>query len=230
MAYKRRYKKRTYKKRAKKGGLTVGKAVGFAGTAMRAMSLAAKVARMVNVEYKWRNNLLTTLNLDQGGFIFPLHEIDKGDGATDRNGTSIKAMRLSGKLHFKLIAGSNAAVRVILFRGKNENYESYAVGTLANSSRGVLNDTQVLPYMARKDDNNMYDTKFLFDRTYTLGSGGRNSIMLNWDKKLYGHIQYQLGNGASDKVENGGLYLLVASDDDDHVNMAMNLKFSFVDN
>lgn len=200
------------------------------GTAVKAFKLAKKVARMVNVEYKFCDNQIGNQLATLGGQVRVLHDVDKGTGAQERTGASIKTIRLSGKIHLKLVAEAAATVRIVLFRGKNENYESYAVGTGASIDRGVLNDSNVACFLARKDDNNMFDTKFLHDKTYTLSREGRNSMCLNWNFKLFGHVQYRLGATDNDKVENGGLYMMIMADDNEVVNYSYNLKLAYTDN
>jgi len=224
----RKYRKYTKKtKRSTGWGSTVAKAGKYVNTAVAAYQLASKVARMVNVEYKFHDDN-RIVAVDNGGIIYNLTDIPTGQTTNDRIGASIKPMRISGRT-FVTQNGSaqKTIIRFILFRGKSERRLSFSVDD--NSLGMAVLDANAQLVIAPKLFDNKYDTKFLYDKIYHMSNNGNSSIVLNWDFKLFGHVQYVQG-GAND-IEDGGLYLLIVSNEGTNTpTVNTSFRISYTDN
>lgn len=204
---------RRYQKKKQSFGKRIVKAGKYAykhrSTAVKAYNLATKLARMVNVEYKFRITQNVTAP-DNSGFVVNLTNIASGDLATERDGNSIKLMRLAGRVWITQNGSAQkTAVRVIIFRGKNERSQPYEVDDNSNGM-AVLDASAPQCIIAPKLEDNKYDTKILFDKTYHMSNNGNSSILCNWNFKLFGHTTFQ---DQSATIENGGLYMLVVSNE-----------------
>jgi len=207
MAYKKKYTKKTSGWQDAK---TVGKlAYKHRNTAVKALKLASKVARMVNVEYK-AHEINTVNNYDIGGEVLSLtNGIAQGDGYNTRDGISIKPMRLSGRCYVEMnVSAPTTLFRCIVFRGKNEKGEIYT--PQGNSQLDILDPDAIGP-LARKNRDNRFGTKILYDKLFTLSQSGTRAKVLDLNIRLDGHVNYE--NTTTD-VDNGGLYILLISDQD----------------
>lgn len=205
MPYKKKAAKRTSGWQDAK---TVGKlAYKHRGTAAKALALATKVARMVNVEYKaYETN--TVDNIDQGGEVYSLtNGLAQGDTGETRDGISIKPMRLSGRAYIEMnVAAPTTLFRCIIIRGKNEHGEIY---TPQGTGQLDILDPDALGPLARKNRDNRFDTNILYDKLFTLSQSGTRAKVLDLNIRLTGHVNYE---GGTTNVDNGGLYLLLISD------------------
>lgn len=189
--------------------------------ARRALVLAKKVARMVNVEYKYDyTNLSTTIPWT--GTVWTLLNPTQGDSVTSRDADSIKPMRCSGRIVLSINPSAiNTQVRLILFRGHNENGSTYAATDILYNASGLMT------YNPKLEDNK-FQTKFLYDKLYVLTQANKTAIVLDWNFKLYGHTKFTAG---STNIENGGVYLLATSNEPVNTPaIATTLKVSFTDN
>lgn len=216
---------RKFKKAYRKGKKAYKFAKKHQSEARQALSLARKVARVVNTEYKYTIDTSNIANLSWAGQIIPLCKPVQGLTTNDRIGCSIRLMRLSGRIAIYLnSASSHSHVRVILFRGKNEdNIVPTPTDVLDNTTGGQF-------FMAPKNENNKYNSKFIYDKTYSLSTGSRNTILLKYNFKMYGHVNFTPGV-ATANVENGGLYMLVVSNEPTNgPNFVSTMRTSYVDN
>lgn len=219
-----------FRKKAMKTYQKGRKAYKFAKThqseAKKALALAKKVARIVNTEYKY-DLTASNINPDWTGTIINLCNPSQGLLTTNRVGASIKPMKLSGKLAMYINSLSDHThVRVILFRGKNEG----GAATPYTPTDILDNTTGGQFFLAPKNPDNIYNTKFIYDKTYTLSSQGRQSLVLKYDFKLFGHIKFTQG-GVGATIENGGIYMLVVTNEPTNTpNFVSTLRVTYVDN
>lgn len=228
MAYKkyRIAKKKTNKVKSYYGRSYGTKIYRTADTAMRAYSLASKLARMVNVEYKVNRAAIGSV-ISNTGIITNLTVINQGGTYQQRIGDSIKPMRLSGRLGITMSpSATDTTVRLILFRAKQENENPPAVlggqyGYLDNVSGG-------LTYLAPKSWPNRFHFKTIYDKLITLNHEGKSSYTKDWDFKLYGHVNYAPGQT---DIEDGGLYLLMVSNENSNMpTIQFTYSLTFTDN
>lgn len=210
--------KKTAKRTYNKGKKAYTYAKAHQTEARRALVLAKKVARMVNVEYKFYD-YTTSQTPSSSGTIVNLFDPAQGDSATQRDGDSVKLMRVSGRINLDMHgSATTTSVRLILFRGKQENAVSY----------GVTDILQSASFVAPKAHHERFRSKILYDKTYSLVVGHNRTLNLNWNFKLFGHVQFVVNNTT---IENGGLYMLLISDEATNVpTVTPYLRTSFTDN
>jgi len=202
MAYKKNYaRKRTYKKKPYSGAAAwgqTGKSVGV--TAYKAYSLATKLARFVNTENKYYISNFAAEVITNTGTIYNLCAPPQGITDTSRTGDSIKLMSVSGRLYFQSSAATGSLVRMIIFRGKQENGTTPTVGSVIDTSLAA-------DYLAPKPWDDRFRTKILYDQLLNMSTTGSRDLVRNIDIKLYGHLQFQEASATG--VEDGGLYLML---------------------
>lgn len=86
MPYRRKYKKKNCPK---------SKWAGYADTASKALTIAKRVASLINVEYKYYDTLWNSAGAGTGGNIAALCIPQQGDTDTTRNGDSIRMKNLT---------------------------------------------------------------------------------------------------------------------------------------
>lgn len=214
-----RYSRRRYKK------TTYG---AVKSMATNGYYLAKKLARLVNVEKKLHELSLASTSATTSGLLWPIahnttsypaNAITQGDGYQNRDGMSVKPMFLSIKgtcwTNSALTAG--ARLRIIVFLHKNANDQTIFPTT-------YLNSASVTSF---KSWSNRFHFKTLFDHTYNLNANSTEIKGIDIKKKLYGHITYTEN---SDLIENGAYYVLAIADAGSAINMAWNMRLTFVDN
>lgn len=162
------------------------------------------IKRLINVEIK-HFDVNSSTTVSTAGSVIALSGISQGDTVNNRDGDSVKLM--NNVLRFSLTTNASATVdtqvRMILFRGKQENAASYAVTDILESA----------DLLSPKKYAERFRSKILFDRTIQLTeqestSTNTRRLVKTFTNKLYGHVQF---TAAAATVENGGLYLLVIS-------------------
>ena len=130
----RRYNKKRYRKKYTKKAkgandktVTVWSDHNLMEKANRALNIANKVYRFVNTEVKYFDTI-TTSNVPSTGTINGLTIVPQGDTAQTRDGQSIKPLNLVIRSYLNKNTGSTVTdlVRVIIFRGKQENGVGYS--------------------------------------------------------------------------------------------------------
>lgn len=209
MAYRRTYRRRKMsrgKRRARRTGAQAG------ALAYNAYSLAKKVARMVNSEIKFHDVQATNTAYDSTGTIVNLSTIAQGDGDNARDGSSIKLAHLTMRMSWSSNTTDTTPqrVRMILFRGKNEKSTPPTISTLLEDT------TQYDNIVSPKNWDHKFNTRVLYDRVIVLtpnASASNQSKELVISKKLYGHVKFATNDTAGTDIENGGLYMLIVSDE-----------------
>lgn len=155
--------------------------------AKQALVLAKRVARIVNSEHKYTYTVYNN-NVSWTGDMVNLCIPTQGLTTNNRIGNSIKLMRLSGRIAlYKNTSASQTLLRCIILRGKNENGTTPTVTSVLDNTLGG----QIV--LSPKWERNLYDTKIIYDKTYVL-SADRTHMVLNWNFKMFGHINFQTGS------------------------------------
>lgn len=187
---KRRYNKRAYG-RAKwsRYGAHYGSKVG--SMAYSALKMAKQVKRLVNVESKFYD-INSAGTCDYNGVIVPLCIPAQGITDGTRVGDSIKCQHLSMRLH--VFANTSAAstvrsiVRCIIFEDKQNKVS--AGGDLLQifgTGQGVLSP---------KYWDNRFETKVLYDKTWTLDNINQTGRHESIELPLGHHSQFEAGTTA----------------------------------
>lgn len=212
MAYRRRYKKRSrrsYKKKKQTGGMSIG------DMAVAGFKMAKKLVRLVNVEQK-HYTATTSVQSNYDGDIVDLCDPAQGHDQDERNGDSIKPLRLTirGQVYSDASGASTQYIRVILFRYKDENGVTLQADDILDPNYTGGGNVIFAP----KNWDKRFHSKIIYDKIFRLGnylgtSAGQDpnlpvTIPFKIVKKLYGHINW---SDSTSTEEGGGLYMLVCS-------------------
>lgn len=216
MAFKKNYHRRNYKKR--KTTYTKPLRYEVADTAYNAYRGVKWLARQINVEHKEYIQNTTVLS-STAGTMASLNLVPHGSGSSSRDGSSIKNIRLSGRMAIKQgVGGTNDLVRIIIYQVKQDSCPNVA------GVDGFLGSASPL---SRKDTNNKFKTKTLWDRLYRINDQ-IPCITTNLNIKLYGHTTFE---GNTNKFEDGEIKILVISDNGvGGPGVEYNLQFTYTDN
>lgn len=191
------------------------------GAGVKALRMVKQLKRKTKPETKFKDYSHTEQDVLSAGNVMLYHSnIGVGTDQSHRIGDSITPQRLSGRLLFQLDseAPENAAtVRLIFYRGKQEDEHSTTVTTVLEYA--VL--TSPLSWYNRSHVN------IISDRTYTVGYGTNFQKLLSFNHKLTGPLKY--ARSESTTVENGGIYLLMISNSSDSVSFRGNVRMTYTD-
>lgn len=174
--YQRRGKKKVYRRRRQ--------ASGWMGTAAKALSIARRVATLVNAESKYYEYSSTGLAPDYNGTILELCKPGQGVTSSQREGDSIKLKNLTFRGQI-VIGNTNELVRIIVFKDK-EN-------TIASGAAILQGTGTTLAVLGNKNQDSKFDSKVLFDRTYTMDTANTPMIKFNINLKLDFHTNFEAG-------------------------------------
>lgn len=185
--YKRNYQVTKYKKPMR---------YQVADTAFKAYKIASKIARLVNVEYK-THDVTGPLEFENGGIMTVMSTIPINDTRNGRDGASVKPLSfyLGGKITISSTTRQDA-VRIIIFRGNNENQ---VVPTAVDYLTTVNT-------FSPKNLENKFHYKKLWDQTFSVSDNGHQTVSFKKHIKLNGHINFKTAGTA---IEGGGLYMLI---------------------
>lgn len=193
----RRYPRRRYQRRNAGGSAW--------STASRALSLATKVASMVNSEEKIIDATLSNYNIPNSGSLVVLNQCSQGDTDTTRDGDSIKMKNHNMRISLSMNpTGTTARIRLIVFMWKN-----------ASSAPVVTSILEAADVLSPKNQDLKYQSKILHDKVFQLDSSSDYSAYCDFFTDFkgplgkYSHVQY---NAASGTINTNGMYILMLSD------------------
>lgn len=226
MAYKKRYTKKRYTKKgkgAKDKTVTIWSDHNVLEKANRALNLANQMYRYINVEIKHHDVTQVGTAIPSTGNIIGLAAVPQGDAFDNRDGSSIKVLNLTSRMSFvsSVSATSGTLVRLILFRGKQENGVGY-------SATDILEAATV---HSPKNYTDRFRTKILMDQTFALNNQSTSHALTRFMtkvQKLQGHVSY---DDATTNIEDGGLYMLQLSNQGVNTpNITAHHRLTFTDN
>lgn len=218
---------RTYYKHSKR---TIGTAYNIAS---KALTLASKVNRAMNVEYKHHDvyqaatatsALPTTVNNQ----LWLLNGIAQGDTATTRDGSSLKIVGINIKADL-LTAATNgyAQVRVVLFRYKNPMGSTPAWGDLfVNNGNAFVHDFRNL--------DNIESFSLLYDRVHVINppdAGGQSSKYFTINHSRPIKVRYSGAGSTASDISEDQIWMAIVSDRGANVpSFTVNARLRYVDN
>lgn len=231
MVYRKTYRKRMYKKRNGYGRFLknvsrtakVVTSPTVAKAAFTALNTAKYIARFVNTEVKNHDVAINTSSTGVNGAITALDAIAEGDTQNTRSGSSIKPMRLTWRLNAtQHTSATLTLLRMVIFRGKYEKDNEPVVSDIFPST-GV---NQFKTYDKR------YNTKILYDKVHIFDAVNTSRVKkVDGSIKLFGHIQYDADQADGTDHENGGVYLLLISNEATNAPTVVgNFRLTFTDN
>lgn len=180
-----------------------------------------QIWRFVNTEVHY-HDAGTTITPNNAGVLNNLASIPIGDDVDNRTGISIKPLSVNLKCQINInSAATTTFVRLLVFRGKNENGTNIAITDLFASTGA----------QQFKVFDKRFKTKILMDKTWALGSNGRQSAFYDGLIKLNGHITYDEQDSTGATYEAGGLYFLAFSSNTTNLpTIIWQSRFKYVDN
>lgn len=177
-----------------------------ADAAYTALKMAKQIKDAVNIEYKEYPATILNTNLDAVGLVYPLHTMSQGYANAQRIGDSIKLQRLTARGVIIQGTGSQTTqVRLVLFRGKAEDYKTYTPAAdlfETTSSNNFIYSSKL--------ESEKYNTKFIVDKRFVLDSAKQNIIPFSFNLPLNWHVEF--GPSGSTQIKNQGFYLALMSD------------------
>lgn len=194
MVYRRRpVKKRSNRRRRKQGG--------WGNTAMKALSIARRVAGLVNAEAKDYYTNQSYFSADYNGTIVSLNGgITQGVADGQRTGDSIKMKELTIRGAVKVdttVPGGVDVGRLIIYIDKQNDITSG--GNLLNTVGSAAS------VFSPKNDDKYYDTKIIFDRKFNMTTVQNTQFTFSKVIRLNKHVKY---NNTTNAIENNALKLL----------------------
>lgn len=222
MAYKKTYGRRKRKNTKKAKGLgdyTLTETANFAARGVKS------ILRVINVEYKHHDIILGS-NVTGTAAINDLSSIPLGDASTDRDGISIKPLNLSYRVNYvKSSVPTSQMLRMIIFRGKQENTVTPVAGDVLQNTTGT---GSILSF---KNYDKRFKTKILYDKIITFDDANKNRQYMSGTIRLNGHINYDISDTTGAQKETGGLYiLLVNSDATNPISSLQHYRLTYTDN
>lgn len=208
---------------APKKGFRVGKKKYVKPTAKNSGQKALAIVKAMQqaINYKHNDYIFQADDVVVDGICYPLTDmITQGVGEYQRVGDSIRLahthINLTVHLPTSFTQQNTRSFRVVLVRGITENGTIPIMSLSADGARGVFDDTTSSLILARKADNNMRDTKIIFDKVYTLTPGQVTKREFRWDFKLGWEQSFTTTNSTTvtplNTTQNGGIYLMMCAD------------------
>lgn len=235
------YNKKGVLERYQKVPFAPGKTV--AQVASKALYVASKVAKALNVEKKYHDSY-TGANL-AAPLIIPLNIIQQGDTGQSRDGDQVKMTFINGRIAINNETPGAHNVRFMVIHDRQSDGNTPDFGEILELQGGSIVGTNAL--------NNL-DNKFrfhtLYDKTVSLPGQvdggtpeltvGANSlrqfvIALNLYKKYKKgtglRVRYSASTGAISDIASNAVYLLVLPDSGQaEIHCTINMRVRFVDN
>ncbi len=146
-----------------------------AQTALKALSIAMTVKKLLNVEYKFHDVKQTAVSVTSTPVIVQLTNVGQGDTAQIRDGASIKWTKISLRHTIILSAAARSSqVRLLLVLDRQTNGAIYSASDVLDDVS--INDIIVSMYNL----DNKYRFRVLKDVTMTLDENGNESRLINW--------------------------------------------------
>lgn len=198
MVYNHKRKKLQYAYRSKHRGARyinyASKSVSVATKAALAYAMVKRLNNVVNVEYKFLDQLYT-IAPDHFGDLTVLNPIPQGDTDSTRDGDSVKLQNLTIRGRF-LGSGTSDQVRVIIFHDKANSISTPSDYIGIGNTAAVLNP---------KNYDNRFLTKVLYDRTHMIQTTNQQA---QFEKVIRLNFHTQFSNGTT-TVVSGALKMIV---------------------
>lgn len=208
--------------------------VGAMGTAMRALSTANSIKNLLNVEAKYHDTVDTSQALDAAGQLILLNGLVPGDGATTRDGQSVKGtyLHIVGDLTLNTNLVQDM-VRLVIVLDKQPNAAATTWAT-------IYDGTASAAYNALRNINNGDRFKVLYDKTFALSQNGQAgkhfSIYIPLNKRLskyYQKTKFNAGTaGTIADITSNALYFgfVGESQATNFSDIAYTARYRFIDN
>lgn len=197
---KRTYKKRTYKRKPR------SKWGSYASTAVKALSIASKVARLVNIETKEANKYVNSTVNWSGAIFSCVDHISQGITDATRVGDSIKIqkLKLSGFITNTGSSSNDITVRWMVVNDKANT--GLTITDLFEDSGSTYT-----PFSAKGTDNK-YKSTVLYDSGLITLVGDTSRQRTSFDVSLPLNAHVQFTNGTTSVASNNYKIYIVTGD------------------
>ncbi len=218
MPYKKRYSKRRRR-------YPYSRAHSAISIASKALTLAARTKKMLNVEYKLIDTSTTTAILS-GGNIVGLNYIGQGDTNITRTGNQIKIVSILFKYFIGINpAATNTTVRIMLVIDKQTNAAQAAQSDLLEDSTGqgaIVSPIQI---------DNKFRFNIIYNRVHQMSISGKQNTYSNRYIKKELKIRYNGSGSTVASVTSNNLLLFMWSDESSNTpTIESHIRLRFVDN
>lgn len=197
------------------------------GDAQKALKLAQRLKKLVNVEYKTRETAQTALNVIDGiGSHIFLCGIQRGLTTNDRDGSQVKATSIQLKYTISQHASATlTSFRVLLVIDKQTNQ---AVFTTADLLQNVTNIQSVVSF---RNLDNMHRFNVIYDKVHVLSSNGSHMQQGYFAKSLQLLLRYDADAGTiADLTQNSITMVVISNEPTNTPTMSAAIRIKFVDN
>ncbi len=179
-----------------------------AQNAARALDLALKTKKLLNVEYKHHNVGQLSTAITDAGIFTTLSNLTEGSTSTARDGGQVKwtSFRLSYSIALHASARLSL-VRILVVQDKQTNQALFTLADLLFDA--TVQDAIFSPY----NINNASRFNVLYDRVHSLADNGANQIVTRTViKKLNIKMRYDANAGSINDNSQDSLALIFISD------------------
>lgn len=172
--------------------------------ASRALKVALQLKSLLNVERKTHDIATTSLTPTTAGLFLLLNGIANGDLAFERDGSSVKMVRLG--IHGNIFihaSATNTQVRYLIVQKKDNNS---AAPVLAD----ILNGVGTNGFYKK---NTIHNFNILYDKRYNLAQDGKDSLQISFNKELRMKVRYDGTTAAVTDISKNGLYFFCISNE-----------------
>lgn len=218
---KKNYKKKTYKKGwGSKIMNYISDPLG-SGYKVPLVKAVKGIGGLLNAEKKYKDHAITSAITNTPSFL-KLNDPAQGDGASERNGDSIKGktLTITVQLAWNTAGANYQTIRLVLLKYNRENNTPAWSDVFENIPSGVY-------HLQNKDPTKMSYSKLLLDKKFIL-SANRPSIIRKYTFKVPYHVQFTTGT----TTINMGLILLGSVSDTtaNHPGVSVNTRYRYIDN
>lgn len=220
------YKKKFYKKRFKKRGFYSrwNRRLGIAG---KALSVALKTRQLLNVEYKLKDQVLSSVSVGSDGAEgYDMTPLSIGDTLNSREGNQVKFTSIFLKYYMNInTSATDTTCRVIVVYDKQPNGATFSLTDLLKDSS--IGDNIISPLNL----GNKFRFKILYNRIHQMSINGKNNCYGKFYKKIFMRTRYSGTAGDITDVATNNIKVFFISDEaTNEPLMNGNIRMRFLDN
>ncbi len=176
------------------------------GDARKALTIARGVKRLINVEFKFFDATLTSVEVLSTPQLLQLTNILQGDGGSSRDGNQVKIVGNLLKYTCTMdSAATTSQLRVLLVLDKQTNGVIAAAGDVLEDV--TVFDGIISPYNL----DNKYRFRILYDKVHLFQASGNRTIQGGKYIKMNERIRYDGVAGTIADITSSSLFLMILS-------------------
>lgn len=158
----------------------------YADMAYKGFNMAMKLKQLINVEQKHVDTTTSTTNTYNGTLV-TFNEIAQGDTDNTRDGDSLlnKKINIKGFIVAAASGAINDVVRIIIFKDKQN--------TITTPGQYLRDVGSIYAPLSQKQRDNQFQTKKIYDNTFSVDSGNPLKIFSIKIDQLDDHTNFVSG-------------------------------------